>query len=288
MVLLNRLFGSRSKKTSKLRVSGLYVGGLPRGPAQMANNAQITHKWPITRKMVPFDDVIMKSFFVVAVVVHVHLVIMCFDYIRCTRQHHSKWTPQFVHCHFKCIFSIPPHKIWKDPQPTWYAACTDVSYDLPLWNEHRSTFIKYSYSNTTYQFMPNITKWNIMSFAATLGTKLTAWEIHCLTLVEPRQEYSERPMSTFHLTRGSMNNMDEILTMNFPNTFIIEHCRYVVTAYPNCIIQEKAIFRISFDSHCATWVSNLRWPSSMMNDICPWTPLLTLINLNPSRDKCIC
>ena len=38
--LLNRLFRRRSKKTSKLRVTS-------------------PHKWPVTRKMFPFDDVIM-------------------------------------------------------------------------------------------------------------------------------------------------------------------------------------------------------------------------------------
>ena len=46
--LLNRLFRRRSKKTSKLRVTGLCAGNSP-------------HKWPITRKMFPFDDVIMYT-----------------------------------------------------------------------------------------------------------------------------------------------------------------------------------------------------------------------------------
>ena len=50
--LLNRLFRRRSKKTSKLRVTGLCAGNSP-GPV----NSQ--HKWPVTRKMFPFDDVIM-------------------------------------------------------------------------------------------------------------------------------------------------------------------------------------------------------------------------------------
>ena len=45
--LLNCLFGWRSKKTSKLRVTGLCAGEFP-------------HKWPVTRKMFPFDDVIMN------------------------------------------------------------------------------------------------------------------------------------------------------------------------------------------------------------------------------------
>ena len=50
--LLNRLFRCRSKKTSKLRVTGLCVGNSP-GPVNSP------HKWPVTRKFFPFDDVIM-------------------------------------------------------------------------------------------------------------------------------------------------------------------------------------------------------------------------------------
>ena len=44
--LLKRLFRRRSKKTSKLRITGLCAGNSP-------------HKWSVTRKMFPFDDVIM-------------------------------------------------------------------------------------------------------------------------------------------------------------------------------------------------------------------------------------
>ena len=51
--LLNRLFRRRSKKTSKLRVTGLCVGNSP-GPVNSP------HKGQVTRKMFPFDDVIMK------------------------------------------------------------------------------------------------------------------------------------------------------------------------------------------------------------------------------------
>ena len=53
--LLNRLFRRNSKKTSKLRVTGLSVGNSP-GPVNSA------HKGPVTRKMFPFDDVIMRGF----------------------------------------------------------------------------------------------------------------------------------------------------------------------------------------------------------------------------------
>ena len=52
--LLNPLFGCRSKKTSKLRVTGLCAGNSP-GPMNSP------HKWPVTRKMFPFDDVIMRN-----------------------------------------------------------------------------------------------------------------------------------------------------------------------------------------------------------------------------------
>ena len=110
--LLNSLFRRRSKKTSKLRVTGLCAGNSPgtgEFPAQMTSNAEIVsiwwrhhghharnnnysknylmvnrfnwvrirrsfeknyltfytvnspHKWPVTRKNFPFDDVIMMS-----------------------------------------------------------------------------------------------------------------------------------------------------------------------------------------------------------------------------------
>ena len=52
--LLNRLFWRRSKKSSKLRVTGLCVGNST-GPVNSP------HKGPVTRKMFPFDDVIMRS-----------------------------------------------------------------------------------------------------------------------------------------------------------------------------------------------------------------------------------
>ena len=53
--LLNRLFRHKSKKTSKLRVTGLCVGNSP-GPVNSP------HKGPVTRKMLLFDDVIMWKF----------------------------------------------------------------------------------------------------------------------------------------------------------------------------------------------------------------------------------
>ena len=50
--LPKRLFRRRSKKTSKLRVTGICVGNSP-GPVNSP------HKGPVTRKMFPFNDVIM-------------------------------------------------------------------------------------------------------------------------------------------------------------------------------------------------------------------------------------
>ena len=53
--LLNRLFRRRSKKTSQLPVTGLCEWGIHRWPVNSP------HKWPVTRKMFPFDDVIMYT-----------------------------------------------------------------------------------------------------------------------------------------------------------------------------------------------------------------------------------
>ena len=51
--LRNRLFRRRSKRTSKLRVTGLCTGN---------SSVNSPHKWPITRKMCPFGDVIMRIY----------------------------------------------------------------------------------------------------------------------------------------------------------------------------------------------------------------------------------
>ena len=48
LCLLNRLFRRRSKKTPKLRVTGICVGNSP---------VNSRHKWLVTWKMFPFDDV---------------------------------------------------------------------------------------------------------------------------------------------------------------------------------------------------------------------------------------
>ena len=46
--------GADQTKTSKLRVTGLCVGNSPVA-------GEFPHKWPVTRKMFPFDDVIMPQ-----------------------------------------------------------------------------------------------------------------------------------------------------------------------------------------------------------------------------------
>ena len=51
--LFNRLFRRRSKKTSKLHVTGLREGNSP-------VTGGYPHKGPVTQKMCPFDDVIIR------------------------------------------------------------------------------------------------------------------------------------------------------------------------------------------------------------------------------------
>ena len=53
--LLKRMFSHTSKKTPKLRVTGLYEGNSP---------VNSWHKGQVTRKIFPFDDIIMAVSFV--------------------------------------------------------------------------------------------------------------------------------------------------------------------------------------------------------------------------------
>ena len=59
--LLHRLFRRRSKKTSKLRVTGLCEGSSPVIGEFPAVTGDFPEQKPVTRNMFPFDDVIMKT-----------------------------------------------------------------------------------------------------------------------------------------------------------------------------------------------------------------------------------
>ena len=82
--LLSLLYGGRSKKTSKLRFTGLCVGNSP-GPVNSP------HKGPVTRKMFPFDDVIMIQI--------QHIPNRCWE-LCCVLFHCSDCT------RFRCIYVI--------------------------------------------------------------------------------------------------------------------------------------------------------------------------------------
>ena len=59
--LLNRLFRCRSKKTSKLRVTGLCEGNSPVTGEFPAVTGEFPAQKPVTWNKFPFDDVIMKT-----------------------------------------------------------------------------------------------------------------------------------------------------------------------------------------------------------------------------------
>ena len=105
--LSNRLFRRRSKKTSKLRVTGLCERNSP-GPVNSP------HKGSVTRKMVPFDDVIM-----------IWLLCWCYDAGSHHSNHHNiivqfgtnialwLWALQWRH---KNVVAFPIPKL---PQTLW-------------------------------------------------------------------------------------------------------------------------------------------------------------------------
>ena len=92
--LLNRLFKSRSKKTSKLHVTGLCEGNSP-------ETGEFPTQRPVTRKMFPFDDVIMSW---------TKDGLVCWHIIYVTRPGWVNTLRPTQNCHrfaddiFKCIF----------------------------------------------------------------------------------------------------------------------------------------------------------------------------------------
>ena len=109
--LLNGLLWRRSKKTSKLRVTGLCVGNSP-GPVNSP------HKGPVTRKMFPFDDVIMykkNPMFatqgrVVLLVKHIWSDVFLEDSLICITEslmlHKFRLLPRIVLCHIAFGFVL--------------------------------------------------------------------------------------------------------------------------------------------------------------------------------------
>ena len=53
-IVYSTVYSGIDKKKSKLRVTGLCAGNLP-------VTGEFPHEWPVTRKIFPFDDVIMQS-----------------------------------------------------------------------------------------------------------------------------------------------------------------------------------------------------------------------------------
>ena len=106
--LLNRLFRRRSKKTSKLRVTGLCAGNSP-------------HKGSVTRKMVPFDDVIMDLF-----------LQRCFSF---SPSNFLQLTLQFLMCHVICYNELP---WWRYQMETFAALLALCEVNPPVTNEFPS------------------------------------------------------------------------------------------------------------------------------------------------------
>ena len=107
--LLNRLFWCRSKKTSKLRLTGLCAGPV-----------NSPHKWPVTRKMFPFDDVIMSTRWVK------HFINRClfFSYELLKNMIVGMW----IHIIFpfsSCIFVVTSY-LWIDSNRN--IACNEMSH----------------------------------------------------------------------------------------------------------------------------------------------------------------
>ena len=109
--LLNRSFGRRSKKTSKLRVTGLCAGNSP-------GHVNSPHKGPVTRKMFPFDDVIMwkgENIIIMIILYNTAAILDCFTILYWSSLLINPLRAKFFRGNIKHIFTFsvfPPH--WYD------------------------------------------------------------------------------------------------------------------------------------------------------------------------------
>ena len=92
--VLNRLFRHRSKKTSKLRVTGLCAGYSHRWPVNSPR------KWSVTRKMFPFGDVIMLAIPEAKPLAGMSLLLFAYH-----RSHRNSWNIHiYIYIYYMCVF----------------------------------------------------------------------------------------------------------------------------------------------------------------------------------------
>ena len=101
MIVYSSVYSDADQRKHQSSASLAFVWGIHRGPVNSP------HKWPVTRKMFPFDDVIVKE---VEGVMFVAKTPLCIDGVD-TCNFPTNITPQnetrtHAHKHTECIFSI--------------------------------------------------------------------------------------------------------------------------------------------------------------------------------------
>ena len=164
--LLNRLLRRRSKKTSKLRVTGLCAGNSP-------GTGEFPHKWPVTRKMFPFDDVIMMTL-LTSLVCQSRSCCVTTNHISLQKQGQT-WSAAFHSCVMMdylapmsiCLWGVSLQLVSSTKKFLFYSILADGDTSLVQRNafckqlvlKHRCTrAIKNSYTNFTIYPSP----WNII------------------------------------------------------------------------------------------------------------------------------
>ena len=122
--LLKRLFRRRSKKTSNLRVTGLCAGN---------STVIFPHKWPVTRKMYPFDDVIIKFTGVTIKYENILLIMMSNQADDGPYHTHS-----MRHNDGRCFIPVPPLITWRHQSETFSASLALCEGNSPVTGEFPS------------------------------------------------------------------------------------------------------------------------------------------------------
>ena len=105
---LNRLFRRRSKRTSNLCITGLCEG-------KSTVTGDSLHKGPVTRKMFPFDDVIMKTNTIQSeriLMIRYKLIPKCTMPYSLNKNLIKRWW-NLVHQVYQCYLSITTITFWK-------------------------------------------------------------------------------------------------------------------------------------------------------------------------------
>ena len=153
-IVYTTVYSGADQSKHQSSASLAFVWGIHRGPVNSP------HKWPVTRKMFPFDDVIMRQWITISAIINMYVLKCCHDDV-IKWKHFPRYWPFVRGIHrppvnllaqrtvtrsFAVFFDLRLNKLLSEQSRSWWLAILS----RPLWRHCnvRVTIVKQSERQT--------------------------------------------------------------------------------------------------------------------------------------------